>query len=103
MEPRLDACRRSRWSCGLRLARSGPLQFRDLGGWDLTLTVIAPAGDQSRDSSGKQAQDRHPPDMPDEGEADYDRKESHDKPHGAVARHLYGLIGSFHRAFAAPL
>src|SRR5215470_18295032 len=102
MERRRDLYRSSRRSC-VPQTQTGPLQFLDLGCRDLLLALVAPAKEQDRRGGANEAEDRHPPDVPDEGEADDDRKEGCDEPNGAVAWHLNGLIVSFDRAHAPAL
>ena len=45
-------------------------------GRDFALAVIAPAEHQDRDCGGEEAEDRHPPDVPDQRKAGDHRKES---------------------------
>src|SRR5215470_5582282 len=102
MERRRDLYQSSRRSC-VPQTRTGLLQFLDLGRRDLLLALIAPAKEQDRRGGADEAEDRHPPDVPDEGEADDDRKEGRDESDGAVARHLDGLIVSLDRAYPSTL
>src|SRR5215469_16044500 len=66
----------------------GPFHARDLGGRDFVLALFAPAGYHGRDRSGKDADDRHPPDLPNQRKAHEHGKERDDKTRGVVAWHL---------------
>src|ERR1700730_15611024 len=73
----------------------GPFHLRNFGRRDFVLALVAPAGHQNRDCSGEEADDRHPPDMPDQGKPHDHGKERGDETGWAVARHLDVLIGGF--------
>ena len=100
MEPRLSFvdCRGCHAGC---LISAGPFHLRNFGGRDFVLTLGAPAGDQDHDCGGQEAEDRQPPDVPDQRKAHDHRKERGNETGRAVARHFDRFIGGF--AAARPV
>src|SRR5262252_1398758 len=76
-------------------SQPGSFHSRNFGGRDFVLSLVAPAGYQDCDRGGEGADDRQPPDVPDQRKAHQHRKESGDKAGGAVARHLDVFIDRF--------
>ena len=82
-----------------RLMLTGPVPFAQFRRPRFRCSrSIAPAGYQDHDDGGEKAEDRHPPDVPDQRKAHDDRKEGGNETGWAVARHFDRFIGRFHRA-----
>src|SRR5215471_6418873 len=71
---------------------SGPFHSRNFGGRDFVLALDAPASYQDDDHGGEEAEDRQPPDVPDQRKTHDHGKESGNETGWAVARHFDSFV-----------
>src|SRR5262249_1672308 len=89
----IDYCGRHAGS----FASPSPFHLRDFGSRDFALTLGAPAGYQDHGGGGEEAENRQPPNLPDQREAHDRREEGDDETGRAVVRHFDRFIGRFDR------
>src|SRR6185369_12327641 len=74
--------------CHAGCLSSGPFHLRNFDGRDFVLTLDSPAGYEDHGCGGEEADDRQPPDVPDQRKTHDLRKEGGNETGRAVARHF---------------